>query len=92
MITLSLILPHQEGGKFFRELDAPQLCCGVLHFDLFTFIIIPSELLQERTIRGPGTKGCVKSGKAKHKFQFENYPIVLKAARIQILKGNWRIA
>jgi hypothetical protein len=26
-----LILPHQGGGEFFRELDAPQLCCGVLH-------------------------------------------------------------
>ncbi len=23
--------PHQGGGKFFRELDALQLCCGVLH-------------------------------------------------------------
>jgi len=21
------------GGKFFRALDAPQLCCGVLHFN-----------------------------------------------------------
>ena len=38
----TLILPHpsgpealpgwrQGGGKFFRDLDAPQLCCGVLH-------------------------------------------------------------
>ncbi len=32
IITPTLILPHQGGGKFFRELDAPQLCCGVLHF------------------------------------------------------------
>ena len=32
MITPTLILPHQGGGGFFRELDAPQLCCGVLHF------------------------------------------------------------
>jgi len=31
IITPTLILPHQGGGKFFRELDAPQLCCGVLH-------------------------------------------------------------
>jgi hypothetical protein len=31
MITPTLILPHQGGGKFFRELDTPQLCCGVLH-------------------------------------------------------------
>ncbi len=31
MITPTLILPHQGGGEFFRELDAPQLCCGVLH-------------------------------------------------------------
>ena len=31
IITPSLILSHQGGGKFFRELDAPQLCCGVLH-------------------------------------------------------------
>jgi hypothetical protein len=23
---------HQGGGKSFRELDAPQLCCGVLHY------------------------------------------------------------
>ena len=30
-ITPTLILPHQGGGEFFRELDAPQLCCGVLH-------------------------------------------------------------
>jgi len=27
----TLILPHKGGGKFFRELDAPQLCCGALH-------------------------------------------------------------
>jgi hypothetical protein len=33
IITPTLILPHQGGGKFFRELDALQLCCGVLHFD-----------------------------------------------------------
>jgi hypothetical protein len=32
VITPTLILPHQGGGEFFRELDAPQLCCGVLHF------------------------------------------------------------
>ncbi len=32
IITPTLILPHQGGGKFFRELDAPQLCCGVLHW------------------------------------------------------------
>ena len=32
IITPTLILPHQGGGKFFRELDTPQLCCGVLHF------------------------------------------------------------
>jgi hypothetical protein len=31
VITPTLILPHQGGGEFFRELDAPQLCCGVLH-------------------------------------------------------------
>ena len=31
IITPTLILPHQGGGKFFRELDAPQLCCGALH-------------------------------------------------------------
>jgi len=31
IITPTLILPHQGGGKFFRELDAPQLCCGELH-------------------------------------------------------------
>ena len=31
IITATLILPHQGGGKYFRELDAPQLCCGVLH-------------------------------------------------------------
>jgi len=31
IITPTLILPHQGGRKFFRELDAPQLCCGVLH-------------------------------------------------------------
>ena len=30
VITPTLILPHQRGGEFFRELDAPQLCCGVL--------------------------------------------------------------
>jgi hypothetical protein len=35
IITPTLILPHQGGGKFFRELDASQLCCGVLHFDIF---------------------------------------------------------
>jgi len=29
IITSTLILPHQGGGKFFRELDAPQLCSGV---------------------------------------------------------------
>jgi hypothetical protein len=32
MVTPTLILPRQGGGKFFRELDAPQLCCGVLHY------------------------------------------------------------
>jgi hypothetical protein len=31
VITPTLILPHQGGGEFFRELDATQLCCGVLH-------------------------------------------------------------
>ncbi len=31
MITPTLILPHQGGGEFFRELDAPQLSCGVHH-------------------------------------------------------------
>jgi hypothetical protein len=25
---------HQGGGKFFRELEAPQLCCGGLHLEL----------------------------------------------------------
>ena len=24
----------QGGGKFFRELDAPQLGCGVLHLEI----------------------------------------------------------
>jgi hypothetical protein len=28
IITPTLILPHQGGGKFFRELDAPQLPLG----------------------------------------------------------------
>ena len=37
IITPTLILPHQGGGKFFKELDAPQLCCGVLHFLDFDF-------------------------------------------------------
>jgi len=23
---------HFQHGEFFRELDAPQLCCGVLHW------------------------------------------------------------
>ena len=32
VVTPTLLLPHQGGGEFFRELDAPQLCCGVLHF------------------------------------------------------------
>ena len=43
IITPTLILPPasaeaasrrqaSRGGEFFRELDAPQLCCGVLHF------------------------------------------------------------
>jgi hypothetical protein len=35
VITPTLILPHQGGGEFFRELDAPQLCCGVLHWRNF---------------------------------------------------------
>ncbi len=26
------ILPHQGGGEFFIDLDAPQLYCGKLHF------------------------------------------------------------
>jgi len=30
-LAVTLILPHQGGGEFLRELDAPQLCCGVLH-------------------------------------------------------------
>ena len=30
IITPTLILLRQGGGKFLRELDAPQLCCGVL--------------------------------------------------------------
>jgi len=34
IITPTLILPHQGGGKSFGELDAPQLCCGVLHYRL----------------------------------------------------------
>ena len=37
IITPTLILPHQGGGKFFRELDAPQLCCGALH--LFRLVL-----------------------------------------------------
>jgi len=28
IITPTLILPHQGGGKFFREFDAPQLAAG----------------------------------------------------------------
>jgi len=28
---------HQGGGKSFRELDAPQLCCGVLHYGKRSF-------------------------------------------------------
>jgi predicted GIY-YIG superfamily endonuclease len=35
VITPTLILPHQGGGEFLRELDAPQLCCGVLHYEIF---------------------------------------------------------
>jgi hypothetical protein len=35
VITPTLILPHQGGGEFLRELDAPQLCCGVLHFLIY---------------------------------------------------------
>jgi len=31
IITPTLILPHQGGGKFFTELDAPQLCCWLFH-------------------------------------------------------------
>jgi hypothetical protein len=31
LITPTLILTHQGGEKYFRELDVPQLCCGVLH-------------------------------------------------------------
>jgi len=27
-ITPTLILPHQGGGKYFRDLDAPQLAAG----------------------------------------------------------------
>jgi hypothetical protein len=37
VITPTLILPHQGGGEFFRELDAPQLCCGVLYSFLSEF-------------------------------------------------------
>ena len=44
MITPTLILPHQGGGKFFRELDAPQLCCGVLHLG---FVICYLEFLAD---------------------------------------------
>ena len=30
--TVNCDTVSQGGGKFFRELDTPQLCCGVLHF------------------------------------------------------------
>ncbi|OGP62728.1 MAG: hypothetical protein A2169_04660 [Deltaproteobacteria bacterium RBG_13_47_9] len=39
ILTISPIMTqsHQEGGEFFRELDGPQLCCGVLHLMLQRF-------------------------------------------------------
>jgi len=45
IITPTLILPHQGGGKFFRELDAPQLCCGALHFYIFHELRVDKILL-----------------------------------------------
>ena len=39
MTTPTLILPHQGGGEFLRELDAPQLCCGVLHYQVSTLCL-----------------------------------------------------
>ena len=51
MITPTLILPHQGGGEFLRELDAQQLCCGVLHLGSFllsqNFLDIQKEYLQQ---------------------------------------------
>jgi len=34
IITPTLILPHQGGGKFFRELDAPSSAAGYFTFDM----------------------------------------------------------
>ena len=38
----------QGGGEFLRELDAPQLCCGVLHF-WHLFLDQKTKLMQYRS-------------------------------------------
>ena len=48
MVTPTLILPRQGGGKFFRELDAPQLCCGILHYGLLSKSLIPGFFPSEK--------------------------------------------
>jgi len=41
------LFPHQGGGKFSRELDGPQLCCGVLHCSM----LIMASLYAEKSLR-----------------------------------------
>ena len=67
MTTPTLILPHQGGGEFLRELDAPQLCCGVLHLnhrlsdDLDFFTLRPLDLGEiDFWIRTQWPKAAVK--------------------------------
>jgi hypothetical protein len=50
VITPTLILPHQGGGEFLRELDAPQLCCGVLHLQFKKTKNLSSNLMTQTGI------------------------------------------
>jgi len=57
VIAPTLILPHQGGGEFFRKLDTPQLCCGVLHLEFvhkFNPVVMPDLIRHPEALEKTG--------------------------------------